>query len=210
MLDAGLPTAQTVNEGHPLRADVLDAAISPRLKTVSVVASSTDSVDLDVCRARGIAVSNTPHASARAVAEHTFALYFDARRPITLSHNLARAGKWLESGSVIGVLHGPDGKKPRTCHSETLGIVGYGAVGKTIKSDAQGHINDRALIKTLQTKKIAGAAVDVHPKEPAGPENSLVLGPETAELNLIATPHSAWIAEDTIWNYQRAFGGEYQ
>lgn len=258
----------------PLRADVLDAAVSPRLKMIGVVASGTDSVDLDACRARGIAVSNTPHANTRSVAEHTIALYFDARRSVTLSHNLTRAGRWMERGpALVKTLNGPDGKPPRTCQSEVLGIVGYGGVGKAIESIARalgmdvlisgrkgqphektaegrtpfdtvirestvlvlcipqtpdtvdlisdaefaamrphaivinvsraGIVNDKALIAALKDRKIAGAATDVHPKEPAGPENSLLLGPDTAELNLITTPHSAWVAEDTNRNYQR-------
>lgn len=257
----------------PLRADVLDAAVSPRLKMIGVVASGTDSVDLEACRKRGIVVSNTPHCNTRSVAEHTVALYFDARRSVTLSHNLTRAGRWVERGSLVKTLHGPDGKPPRTCQSETLGIVGYGGVGKAIESiahalgmnvlisgrkgqpheetaegrtpfdtvirestvlvlcipqtpdtvnlisDAEfaamrphaivinvsraGIVDDRALVAALKERKIAGAATDVHPREPAGPENSLLLGPDTAELNLIATPHSAWVAEDTNRNYQR-------
>ncbi|RYP60500.1 hypothetical protein DL770_009977 [Monosporascus sp. CRB-9-2] len=255
----------------PLRAEVLDAAVSPRLKMVAVVASGTDSIDKEACRSRGIVVSNTPHCNARSVAEHTIALYFDARRSLTLTHSLIRAGQWIERKSLAKSLAGPDGKPPRTCQSETVGIIGYGAVGKAIESIAKnlgmktlisgrkgqptadgrtpfdtviressviilclpqnrdtvnlisepefnamksyaivinvsraGVMNEEALVAALKARNIAGAAVDVHSKEPAGPGDSPLFAPDTAELNLIATPHTAWVAEDTNLNYQRS------
>ncbi len=273
-----------------LGADVLDAAVSPRLRMVAVIASGTDRVDLAACRARGIAVSNTPHCNARAVAEHAVALYFDARRSVTLSHSLIRAGQWVRRSTLIDVLNGPDGRPPRTCRDETLGIIGYGGVGKMIESVARGlgmgkilisgrkgdqqqqqqqqpqnqslpaagegfrertpfdtvirestvivlclpqlpetmglisdaelgamrpHaivinvsrggvVDERALVAALRARRIAGAAVDVHPYEPAGPDNSPLLAPDTADLNIVATPHVAWVAEDTNRNYQEA------
>ncbi|KAK7755466.1 hypothetical protein SLS62_002395 [Diatrype stigma] len=281
--DADIATLSTLR----LPAHVLSAAVSPRLKMVAVIASGTDSVDLAACRARGIAVSNTPHCNARAVAEHAIALYFDARRSLTLTHNLTRAGRWVERGSALAAVmdsgSGSDRGPPRTCRSETLGIVGYGGVGRGIESIARalgmrvlisgrkgqepslpssssssategptrtpfdtvvrestvlalclprtpdtvslvaapelaamradaivinvsraGIVDEDALVAALRDRRIAGAAVDVHPVEPAGPGNSRLLAPDTAELNLIATPHTAWIAEDTIRNYQGA------
>ncbi|XXG98945.1 hypothetical protein Hte_005278 [Hypoxylon texense] len=122
----------------PITADVLRPAVSPRLKMVAVVASGTDAVDLDACRARGVVVANTPHCNTVAVAEHTVALYFAARRSVVLSHALVQAGAWPQSGTLQKALNGPDGKPPKTCRDETLGIVGYGAVGKVVESMAKG------------------------------------------------------------------------
>lgn len=66
-----------------------------------------------------------------------------------------------------------------------------------------GVVDENALLKALQTNELAGAATDVFETEPAGPETSPLLGPEAAHLNIVATPHTAWIGMDTVANYQR-------
>ncbi|KAI1764297.1 D-isomer specific 2-hydroxyacid dehydrogenase [Hypoxylon sp. FL1150] len=250
----------------PIGADVLSPEVSPRLKMVAIVASGTDAVDLDACRARGIVVTNSPHCNTVAVAEHAIALYFAARRSLVLSHTLVQANEWPRRGGLQKTLNGPDGKPPKTCRDETLGIVGYGAVGKMVESMAKGLgmkvlisgrkgsatapegrtpfetliressviliclprspesvnliseaelasmkpyaliinvsrgliVNEKALLAALKNRKIAGYATDVYAQEPASAENSPLVGPDTAGLNLITTPHVAWIAEDTI------------
>ncbi|KAI4861153.1 D-isomer specific 2-hydroxyacid dehydrogenase [Hypoxylon rubiginosum] len=256
----------------PIGADVLHPAVSPRLKMVAIVASGTDSVDLEACRARGIVVTNTPHCNTVAVAEHAVALYFAARRSVVLSHALVQSGEWPKKGTLQEALDGPDGKPPKTCRGETLGIVGYGAVGKIVESMARGlgmkvlisgrkgsstapegrtpfetliressvivlclprspesldlisdaelasmkpHavlvnvsrgliVDEEALVAALRSGRIAGYATDVYAREPASAENSPLVGPETAGLNLITTPHVAWSAEDTNDKFHRA------
>lgn len=256
----------------PVGADVLRPEVSPRLKMVAVVASGTDCVDLAACRARGIVVANTPHCNAVSVAEHAIALYFAVRRSVALVHTLVRAGEWPKRGMLQETLNGPGGKPPRTCRDETLGIIGYGAVGQVLESTAKklgmkvlisgrkgastapegrttfdtliressaivlclprspetlnlisdaeldvmkpyavlinvsrgGIVDEKALVAALKDKKIAGYATDVYEQEPAGAENSLLVGPDTADLNLVTTPHVAWCAEDTNANYNRA------
>ncbi|KAI2465885.1 D-isomer specific 2-hydroxyacid dehydrogenase [Annulohypoxylon bovei var. microspora] len=256
----------------PVPAAALRAEASPRLKMIAVVASGTDNVDLAACRARGIVVANTPHCNAVSVAEHAVALYFAARRSVALSHTLVRAGAWAKDGPLQKTLYDPDGKMPRTSRDETLGIVGYGAVGKLLETTAKalgmkvlvsgrkgastapegrtpfetliressvivlclprspetlnmisetelnsmkpyavivnvsrgGIVDEKALVVALRTRRIAGYGTDVYETEPAGPENSLLVGPDTADLNLVTTPHVAWCAGDTIANYNRA------
>ncbi|KAI1417056.1 hypothetical protein F5Y13DRAFT_103762 [Hypoxylon sp. FL1857] len=256
----------------PVPANVLRPQVSPRLKMVSVVASGTDSVDLAACKARGIVVANTPHCNAVSVAEHALALYFAVRRSVTLSHTMVRAGGWPKMGTMQKALDGPDGKPPRTCRDETLGVIGYGAVGKVLEatakslgmkvlvsgrkgsataaegrtafdtllressvivlclprspetlnliSDAEldamkpyavivnvsrgGIVDEKALVAALRARKIAGYGTDVYEQEPASDENSPLIGPDTADLNIVTTPHVAWCASDTIANYNRA------
>ncbi|KAI2621162.1 hypothetical protein GGR54DRAFT_647215 [Hypoxylon sp. NC1633] len=257
----------------PVGADVLRREATPRLKMVAVVASGTDSVDLAACRARGIVVANTPHCNAVSVAQHATALYFAARRSVALSHSLVQAGAWPQRGILQAALDDPDGKPPRTCRDEVLGIVGYGAVGRALEATAKalgmrvlvsdrkgavepppegrtpfdaliressvvalclprsrdtlrlisdpelaamrrcavlvnvsrgGIVDERALVAALRRRQIAGYATDVYELEPAGPENSALVGPDTAGLNLVTTPHVAWCAEDTNANYNTA------
>ncbi|KAI0117678.1 glycerate dehydrogenase [Nemania sp. FL0031] len=118
----------------PLTAEVLSVEATPRLKMVSVIASGIDAVDLAACRARGIVVGNTPHCNVTTVTEHVLALYFATRRSLMLTHALTRAGDWATKGSQQSTMDGPDGKPPRTCGEELVGIIGYGAIGRRIES----------------------------------------------------------------------------
>ncbi|CAK7205491.1 hypothetical protein SEUCBS139899_008267 [Sporothrix eucalyptigena] len=65
-----------------------------------------------------------------------------------------------------------------------------------------GVVDEEALLKALQSGQIGGAAVDVFAVEPAGPDTSPLLTPEVAAsgLNLVVTPHTAWLAAQTKAN----------
>ena len=66
-----------------------------------------------------------------------------------------------------------------------------------------GIVAEDALLQALRDGEIAGAGVDVFDREPASPETSVLLGPEARGLNLVTTPHTAWIGTDTTSNNQR-------
>lgn len=66
-----------------------------------------------------------------------------------------------------------------------------------------GIVDEHALLAALQESKIGGAATDVFDQEPASPETSLLLSKEAEGLNLVVTPHIAWVGMDTQANYQR-------
>lgn len=66
-----------------------------------------------------------------------------------------------------------------------------------------GIVDEAALVAALEVGQIAGAGVDVFDREPASPETSPLLRKETQGLNLVTTPHTAWIAMETTRNYQR-------
>lgn len=115
----------------PLRADFLDEAVTPNLRMIHVTAVGTDSVDLDACRKRGIIVTNAPGCNTSTVAEHAIGLYFSVRRKINYSHRLTQASEWPRQGYLMcKTMDGPNGKSPRNCKDEVVGIFGYGAVGK--------------------------------------------------------------------------------
>ncbi|KKA28403.1 hypothetical protein TD95_000211 [Thielaviopsis punctulata] len=64
-----------------------------------------------------------------------------------------------------------------------------------------GVVREEALLAALQSGEIAGAGVDVFTTEPAGPGSSVLVGVEG--VNLVMTPHTAWISMDTVKSYQR-------
>jgi D-3-phosphoglycerate dehydrogenase len=94
-------------------------AACPRLRLISIWGTGTDNVDLAACRARGVAVTNTPGVNAHAVAEHTLALMLAVTRRIPTMDRDVRAGQWPR-----GLLVQLEGK--------TLGLVGLGAIGSRV------------------------------------------------------------------------------
>ena len=57
-------------------------------------------------------------------------------------------------------------------------------------------IDEAALIAALQTKQIAGAALDVISKEPPSADHPIILAAKELN-NLIVTPHTAWSARES-------------
>ncbi|RHZ54459.1 D-isomer specific 2-hydroxyacid dehydrogenase family protein [Aspergillus thermomutatus] len=66
-----------------------------------------------------------------------------------------------------------------------------------------GIVDEEALLEALREGTIAGAATDVFREEPAGLHNSPLLSEETKNLNLIVTPHLAWLSKKTLANYSQ-------
>ena len=94
-------------------------AACPRLRLISIWGTGTDNVELAACRARGVAVTNTPGVNAHAVAEHTLALMLAVARRIPALDRETRAGQWPR-----GLLVQLEGL--------TLGLVGLGAIGSRV------------------------------------------------------------------------------
>lgn len=117
----------------PLDALTLSEDLTPNLRLVAAVASGTDNIDKQKCKERGIRVLNTPNSNSRSVAEHAISLYFAARRRILrVHHAMLNSNTWVEQGTLMDKLDLADGQKPLSCEEETVGIIGFGAVGNYI------------------------------------------------------------------------------
>lgn len=91
------------------------------LKVISRCGIGLDNIDLDTANKLGISVYNTPDAPTRAVAELTIAHIFSILRRISESDREIKAGQWKPlMGSLL--------------NKQTIGIVGYGRVGKMVAS----------------------------------------------------------------------------
>ncbi|KAL2869331.1 D-isomer specific 2-hydroxyacid dehydrogenase family protein [Aspergillus lucknowensis] len=64
-----------------------------------------------------------------------------------------------------------------------------------------GTVDEEALVQALRERKISGAAMDVFKDEPAGPGTSPLMADDAKDLNIIATPHVAWLSQRTAVNY---------
>ena len=113
-----------------LSAAVLEGA--PELRFIGLTATGTDNVDLDAAKRRGIAVCNIRAYCTQSVVEHVFGCL------LNLAHNLdtyvadVRDGAWQEAENFCMLTY-----PIRELSAMTLGIVGYGELGKGVARMAE-------------------------------------------------------------------------
>lgn len=95
------------------------------LKAISKYGVGVDNIDLDAAKEFGIRISRALGANSIAVAEHTMALLADLAKNTTKSAVRVREGNWDKIYST-------------ELYGKTLGIVGFGNVGKQVCRIAQG------------------------------------------------------------------------
>jgi glyoxylate reductase len=116
-----------------LLLDRIDAALlarAPRLRVVANCAVGYDNVDLAAATAAGVCVTNTPDVLTEATAELAFTLLLACARRLGEGERLVRSGAWAgwALDQLLGI--GLAGK--------TLGIIGYGRIGRALARRALG------------------------------------------------------------------------
>lgn len=231
-----------------MNGEVMDAA--PNLEVIANVAVGFDNIDVNAASERNIAVTNTPGVLTDTTADLGWALIMSVGRRIVEADQYMRTGEW--PGWGVMQWWGSD------IHHATLGILGFGRIGKTLAKRALGFemkvlyydairapeeeekalnvqfvdkdtvikeadflsvhvplmpetvhtisekelkmmkktaflintsrgptVDEKALVKALQNKEIAGAGLDVYEKEP-------IMEPELADMkNVVVLPHIA-------------------
>ena len=110
-------------------AQVMDAA-GADLKVISNCAVGYDNIDVFEATSRRIPVGNTPDVLTDTTADFAFALMMAAGRRIVEGDRFARAGKWKTWG--LTTLLGVD------ISGSTLGIIGFGRIGRRVAKRARG------------------------------------------------------------------------
>lgn len=110
-------------------AEVLDAA-GPQLKVVANYAVGYDNIDLNAAKLRGVKVGNTPGVLTETTADLAWALLMAASRRIVEGHQYVLDGNWKTWGPRL--LQGYD------LYGKTLGIVGFGRIGKAMARRGKG------------------------------------------------------------------------
>jgi phosphoglycerate dehydrogenase-like enzyme len=124
-------------------ADLL-AAAGPQLKIVANVAVGYDNIDVDAAAAAGVTVTNTPGVLDRATADHTFAMVLAATRRITEGDRLIRSRQpWVWGPRMLVGLDVSAGA--------TLGILGYGRIGRAVARRAQAF--DMTVLATSRSRE---------------------------------------------------------
>ena len=109
--------------------ELLDAA-GPQLRVVSNFAVGFDNVDVSACTRRGIPVGNTPGVLTETTADLAWALLMAAARRLGEGIDYVRSGEWTTWGPML--LMGLN------VHGATLGIVGFGRIGREMAKRARG------------------------------------------------------------------------
>jgi glyoxylate reductase len=114
--------------GDRVDKELLDAA--PRLRIVANHAVGYDNVDVPACTARGVWVTNTPDVLTDATADLAWALILALARRLREGERMLRAGEFR--GWAPTMLLG------RELRDRTLGILGYGRIGRAVARRAEG------------------------------------------------------------------------
>jgi glyoxylate reductase len=108
--------------------ELLQAA--PKLKIAANVAVGFDNIDVAACTKRGVIATNTPGVLDETTADFAWALLMAVARRLGEGDALARSGNW--KGWDLDQLVGTD------VWGKTLGILGFGRIGKAMARRASG------------------------------------------------------------------------
>jgi glycerate dehydrogenase len=107
-------------------------AAAPRLRLVCVAATGTNNVDLKTATGLGITVCNCQGYSTPFVVQHTFALMLTLTLRLCDYHQAVAENRW-QTAKQFCLLDFPI----RELAGKTLGIVGYGELGRSVARIAE-------------------------------------------------------------------------
>ena len=113
-----------------LTAEVI--AQLPKLKLIQLTATGMDNVDKAACDRQGIALQNVAGYAVKSVPEHTLMLILSTMRASRHYHNQVVQGEWQTDGRFCLL-----GTPLIDLEGKTLGIIGYGTIGKRVAEIAK-------------------------------------------------------------------------
>jgi len=171
----------------------------PDLQLVANYGVGYDTVDVDACRERGIAVTNTPGVLDAAVADLTLGLILACRRHLVESDRLVRDRRWHHGWARPELLG-------RDLAGSTLGLVGMGRIGKEVA-----HRGEAFGMRVVHHRRSGGLPLDellctsdvVSLHVPLTPETNGLLSRARLALlqdgaTLINTARGAIVDEDAL------------
>jgi len=133
-----------------LLTDRIDAGLietAAALRVISNMAVGYDNIDVAAATARGIPIGNTPGVLTETTADLAWALIMATARRIVEGERYVREGRWRTWDPNL--LLGYD------VHGATLGIVGFGKIGRAVAQRARGF-DMRVLYATRSEPAVLG------------------------------------------------------
>lgn len=100
---------------------------APNVKIITSTGVGLDAVDIGAATEHGIMVSNNLGANTQAVAEYSISAMLAVRRGLVQADKDVRSGTWEKYGYMSSEVTG-----------QTMGVLGYGAIGQLVIDLAQG------------------------------------------------------------------------
>lgn len=111
----------------PVTGAMMDKA--PKLRLIQKWGIGVDKIDLPAAERLGIPVAITAGANAATVSEHTIMHMLAISRRLTLADRALREGRW-----IVGEIR----PQARKMLEKTIGIVGFGNIGRAVAQRLQG------------------------------------------------------------------------
>ena len=99
----------------------------PKLKFICESATGYNNIDVKAAAELGIAVSNVPAYSTKAVAQHTIALLLEVTNHVGIHNQAVHNGEWFDAPDFCFT-----NKPLALLDGKSIGIIGYGAIGKKV------------------------------------------------------------------------------
>lgn len=109
----------------PLNRETLAGA--EKLRYIGLFATGYNNIDIDYCNEKGITVCNAGSYSTNAVAQHTFALILEHFTQVGKYNDFVQQGGWKNSPTFSPFVFDIN-----ELWGKTIGIVGYGSIGKAV------------------------------------------------------------------------------
>jgi D-lactate dehydrogenase len=135
---------------YQVTADVLN--MLPNLKLIAARSAGYDHIDVFEAQQRGIVVTRVPHYGSRTVAEYAISLMF------ALSRNAYRSYADMQRSVRI---EGLDVYEGFDLYGKTLGVVGTGAIGRSVCEIARG-IGMNVVAYDVSPDKIFATNLGIH------------------------------------------------
>ena len=101
------------------------------LRYIGVLATGYNNIDVSACKRRGIVVTNVPSYSTESVVQSVFGLILELYIGIGSQSASVKSGDWAKAPDFC---YYPVGL--RELSGKTLGIIGYGSIGRRVKEVA--------------------------------------------------------------------------